>query len=454
MHSKLVITALLFLLAGCLYTWTFSGIYFHDGAAFLQQVESGNLFHYHLAYQPVACALAACVSPLGGSVEWVMGALSVVCGAGVVAGVFWLLAEAAPRWLASLVALLVMVTPAIWFGATLIEIHVFAAFMATVGLVVARRVRPTYGPALGTGLAMLGHMSGVVLAPTYRADAVMRDDKRTWRRGLQASGWLVLVVLIIRFVSETHPASPSRNAPGLEGVFRAIDRELARPDLYTQVWVQLGVLWAALIPLGLFGLRRKTLVAALSVTIIFALDYLAVGRMLAQYSTIAVPFVAILVGSGLVRLAGSKLGIAAVVVIAVAHVASAVPKSLELLRNEDGQWAERMQRGLELPNRIMANGRNRRRLLQSHGLAAHNFSNVPAHFEATGPAGFEAWLRTQLSSSTHVYIDPGVFRDEETPLTPFLEVMESGPFHLRRLEDLGLFEISYAPSSEAPDAPR
>ncbi|MEX1025009.1 MAG: hypothetical protein WD226_08020 [Planctomycetota bacterium] len=439
-----VVAAALFVVAVVLYATTWSGIYFHDAIMFLGLVDQGELLWFHLAYLPLCAGLTRVFELFGGNAESAMKWLSIVSGAGVVAGTFALVkGDTQRRDVALTVALAVLVAPSIWFGSTLVEIHVVAAFAVVLGVLVARRLAVPFGPAAGTAIAMVGHLSTLLLAPAIFVDASFRGRRPTWRALLVSGLMVVATVFTIRFLSELNANAPPAEFGGLPAFLRVSARELGRPDLFGQIWLQAISMWGLLLPLACLGVRWRTLVSLASVLGVVYLDFIHAGMMFGQYTTIVVPFVALLAGRALLGAheRWTRFGPWLIGGFLAAHLALSIPRALQVLDNEDERWAATLVGELPVPNRILASSRARRRVLQARGLAAHDFLHVPEHFE--GPAAFEAWLANLLSSRTRVFVDPAVlaFPGDYPLLVPYVEYFDDEQRDLVRVQGLALFEI-------------
>lgn len=261
------IAAALAVLVGLVYALSFQTRYYNDGPPLIEMhVLHTRELHTHVLYLPV-CDLVAGV--LGAQDPLLALRLVSIMPAALGCGFAFLLACAcgAPLFGALVAALLLALSPALWFFGTTIEIHALlfgtVTFVALVTLL-APWQRPALALALVAALFPLlfwAHESTFVLGPGW---VLLVQYARTRRGGRYSWPGLLLgvgpVLLLALFVS-VGTASLARFGSVL-GILRDVDTQLDVPG-YQPAMHDSSVLWnewllplGVLVPLALLGVRR------------------------------------------------------------------------------------------------------------------------------------------------------------------------------------------------------
>jgi len=215
----LAIASGLGILAFAVYRATEQVLLFHDSVFFREMLAEGKWRHFHVLWLPtlqvfrLACGfLGTPVSPR--DAMFVVSALS---GSAIAAAAYVLCRSLASRRVSAGFALLVLVSPAVWFQSASACLHAFHGAFATTALALAQRLRPGAGPfrrlaaGCAIGLVPLSHASGIYLVPGLLAFALARGGRlrrRPWRRLLALLLPVLLSLLILAWF-----AAPGRLGP-------------------------------------------------------------------------------------------------------------------------------------------------------------------------------------------------------------------------------------------------
>lgn len=264
---ELWIAAALAVLVGLVYALTFQTRFYNDGPPLTEMhVLHTRELHTHVLYLPVCDLVTSVVGkedPL-----LALRCLSIVPAA-LACGFTFLLMRAfgAPLFGALVAALLLALSPSVWFFATTIEVHALLFGVVTfAGLVTL--LAPWHRPALALALVAavfpllyLAHESTFVLGPGWvllvQYARSRHGGRYSWRALLLGVGPVLLVALLVSVAG----ASVARFGSVL-GILRDVDTQLDVPG-YQPAMHDRSVLWnewllplGVLVPLALLGARR------------------------------------------------------------------------------------------------------------------------------------------------------------------------------------------------------
>ncbi len=211
---------------------------FHDAVFFRRILEEGRWGYSHLLWLPTLQVLRWGTEAAGIEVESrdLLFFVSAASGGAIVASSFAIARALLSRMAATLLSLLLVATPAVWFQASSACIHAFHGAFAAAAFALVYRLRPGdgVGRRLGAGTAMAllpaSHLAGAFLVPGYLAFAAWRGGRvrrDPLRRGLPLLAPSLLGLGVVVWL--TASARSGRGGLPVEKVVRAA---LASPLAY------------------------------------------------------------------------------------------------------------------------------------------------------------------------------------------------------------------------------
>ncbi len=422
-----------------LYAATWSGRYVHDGEMLVAAFESGFRAHVHIAYLPLGEALLRVLSAFGPvAPERALEVLSVLAGAAAVGLCAALARKVTGRAGISLAAAGVGgLSAALWFQAGIVEDHGLSAATASAGalLAYAAPLRPAYSVPAATLVAMLGHLSCVLLAPAFLALGIAGAVARGRRvplvevaAALALTGAAVFGVrTLVGLVLGGHWREGF--GPILGWLWRAVSGAAVRPTfLGRRLWEEFVLPWGllALAPIALFGIRSRAslrtalLVAASAIPIVWLVSLHPSGR--GRYTLILLPFAVLGLAWAVSRLSMPRRVLLPGLVLV--QLCLSLPTRQEWAADPDRRWAESLRDRAPEAALILCDTRERRRRAEQ-ALAGAGATLVPAEvFLGQGADGVEGHIEGFLRAGRRVYFDSDLFR----PDSPWREyVLELEP---------------------------
>ncbi len=410
-----------------LYAATWSGRYFHDSEALVGRVESGFRAHYHLAFFPAGDAIFRVLSAFGPvTPERALEVLSVLSAAATVGLCAALARQATGKTGDALLSAGVGgLTAALWFQGGILEVHGFSAAAASTGALVAyaARLSPALSVPAATLVAMLGHLSCVLLAPAFLALGIAGAAARgrrvapvEWAAAVGLTGAAVFGArMLLGLALGGHWRAGF--APIVGWLGRVIAEAPAAPGfLARRLWQEFVLGWGllALSPLALAGLRSRAslptaaLLAASAVPIAWLVAVAPPGR--GQYTVILLPFAVLGLAAVAARLPVPR-GILAPGLLLL-QLGLSYPTRAEWGADPDRRWAATLPERAPGAALILCNTRERRRRA-AQALAGTEAALVPADvFNGQGVDGVEGHIEGYLESGRRVYLDSDLFRPD------------------------------------------
>ncbi len=422
-----------------LYAATWSGCYFHDGEPLAAAFESGYRGHYHLTYLPAADAILRALSVFGSvTPETALEVLSVLSAAATV-GLCAVLARRATgeAGVALLSAGVGGLTAALWFQAGIVEVHGFSAAAASAGALLAYSalLRPALSVPAATFVAMLGHLSCVLLAPAFLALGIAGAAARGRRVPLVECAAAAVLTGAAVFGARTLVGGTIGGhwregfAPILGWLGRVVSEAPSEPGyLARRLWQEFVLGWGLLVlaPFALAGVRsgaslwRAALFAASALPIAWLVAVAPPGR--GQYTVILLPF-AVLGFAGVVSRLPLPRGILAPGLILL-QLGLSYPTRSEWGADPDRRWAASLPERAPGATLLLCNSRERRRRA-AQALAGTEATPVAADvFLGQGVDGVEGHIEGYLGAGRRVYLDSDLFRPD-SPWRRFVLELES-----------------------------
>ncbi|MFQ5504160.1 MAG: hypothetical protein ACE5F1_05080 [Planctomycetota bacterium] len=418
----------LFLCAAALYTLTWSGRYFHDGALFAELFDQGHLLFYHTAYLPLAELLYRLLDLCGDPErETALRVLSVLSAAGAVTVSAALVARILGRNRAALFAGAVFaLAPPIWFGGVTVEIHVFSAFACSLAAWLAFSLRAGLfvGPPLAILLAMSAHLTSGTLFAAYCLLGVLGEQQRGREPSPRRTLLALLATLAVGLAYLAVIATWLR--PGRElhidlGLFlTAMGDSLASVPFMARRLVSESLApWGALVVLAfacpLLAAREqrgRTLcfVAALLPPLLFV----QLSLFLEGQYWLPATFLLLLGFTAALPRRVSMPGLAAMLLLLTAQLGWSFVKERELRVDPDREWALELAAAVERPATVATADLGRTRWTKK--LVTKEVFDL-GHFAGQEPAEAAAFIVSKASElaarGRHVYFDRRVLFSEE-----------------------------------------
>ncbi len=407
---------------------------------FIHGLEAGHWLHVHAAYLPLAQLLRAALGGIPGfDAERILGILSVLSGAAMVGLSADLCARLTGNRTASLTAgALIGLSPVVWLAAGMVEIHVFAGAGSCLAAWLAYVLpgRPAWRSGLATCVAMLTHMTNVMMAPLFLALAFQRDERdRTVREIGSAAAVVVVVVLALKAVGEALPPKIDSLGIAFSILFESLLGRASDPgELARRFAEDYGLAWMLLAPMPLLavlvrspGLRFLAAVCcALSISgaLVAAGYYLSI---LGQYGLVLAPALAI--GAALTIASPKRKSFRAAIVASclLGQVALGVPEHKRLSADPSRAWAETVAPHVQEPCIVFCLGLARMmRFEQATGIRPFNFMPVGDIARGSPDAAVVEAVRQAQEQGKRVYLDADIFEEARSSptLSPVVRSME------------------------------
>jgi len=226
------------LLALLVFRSTSQVLLFHDASAFRDALVEGRRLYIHLLWLPTLHGVRDAVRAMGFEVgpEAILYGVSAISGGVLVAFTFLACRLFAPRGIALLSAILVGVTPAVWFQSASACLHAFSGALVAVAFFALLRLdsRAGLGRRLIAGLALalvpLGHVAGVFLLPALLACARLRGGTLLGKPVRSATA--LFLPPLVGLAALAWLGSPSRMGPSMPSL-RLVEH---LPGLVADFW--------------------------------------------------------------------------------------------------------------------------------------------------------------------------------------------------------------------------
>ena len=413
------ISACLFLGAAAFFALTWSGRYYHDGAALAGLFEGGVPWGY-VAYMPSAGVLHALFKFLGvPEPEAALRALSVLAAAGTIT-----LGAIVARWLfgstkaALLAAMLVGLAAAPWFAATIVEKYSFAGLLLSVAMWLA--VRAPGGlfvvPPLASILVLTGYFGcGVSIGGLVLLNAIAERRRgrcvTVWRVALSSLVTLAVAWGFAHFNAQQFGGEASSEVAG--AFFDYLLAPLRSPSTIAGSFAsRLVPAWGAVWALALLALavaKRGQRLAALAVLAGLGPATLLVLVLPTLDGLYAVPATAFVV-CGLaawLQHALRRPGVHAVLALACTlQLAWSVRAHVRLAIDPEHEFAEFVAHSIEAPAVLVTIGTGRSRWLRRlTKLSIVDIGTIAGQAPAAAAEFFWTKARELQDAGTPVYFD-------------------------------------------------